>query len=76
MRYILHSHRRTEHVDASLTLWLTTKMAVDSHILSPFQHFQITFDSSPKHDANILNFDPRTDTRKKQTTSFRSDATV
>ena len=70
MRYILHSHRRTEHVDASLALWLTTKMAVDAQILSPFQHFQITFDSSLKHDANILDFDLRTDTRKKSNDVF------
>ena len=36
MLYILHPHRRTERVDASPTLWLTTKLAEDAHFLCPF----------------------------------------
>jgi hypothetical protein len=67
MRYILHPHRRTERIDASPTFWRTTKWLW-------IQHCQIVFDSSLKHNANILDFDPRTDSREQQTTRFRCGA--
>ena len=74
MRYILHPHRRTERVDAGPNLWRTPKLALDAQILSSFQHFQISFDISLKHNTNILDFDPRTDSCDQQTTRFFCDA--
>ena len=55
MRYILHPHRRTERVDAGPTLWRTPTLALDVQILISFQHFQISFHISLKHNTNILD---------------------
>jgi hypothetical protein len=55
MHYIPHPHRRTERVDAGPTLWRTPTLALDVQILISFQHFQISFHISLKHNTNILD---------------------